>query len=156
MGIMIKVHRKTRSISLMTYLTLHFKFGKSVYELKEKQPKQDCDLSSIDDTFGRYFDILDCGVLVELHARQDEAKQDEIHALFTKCMLDLKAAHFSFFLYGSVAWERKRKVWLSDQLLSFLGLEESLKCIDCFDDPSFCCKHPYCQQQALNFLKGMG
>ena len=129
---------------------------RSSYKSKEKRSKLEFDASYIDDAFGTYFEILDCGVLAELYAGQDKAKQNEMHALFTKGMLDLKATGFPFFLYGSVAWERKRKVWLSDRLLSVLGLEESHKCIDCFDDLSSSCQHPCCQQRALNFLERCG
>ena len=129
---------------------------RTVYKSKEKRPRQDFDSSYVDDAFSTYFEILDCGVLAELYAGQDEAKQNEMHAFFTKGMLDLKATGFPFFLYGSVAWERKRKVWLSDRLLSFLSLEGSHKCTDCFDDLSSLCQHPCCQQRALNFLERCG
>ena len=68
-----------------------------------------------------------------------------MHELYTSRLLELQKMSVPYFLYGSVAWERKRRVWLSDQLMEFLGC--------CFEDLSSICSHPCCQERALNFLK---
>ena len=131
-----------------------FQLRRKYYKSNKKRSKKNAHISC--KLFEKLFDILDCGLLAELYTGKDKQKQQELMTLFTNGLADLEKAGFTYFMYGSLAWERKRKVWLSDPLLSFLGEGQDHKCVDCFNDSSMRCKHPCCQQLALNFAERCG
>ena len=97
--------------------------------------------------------MLDFGVLAELYSLSSGQQQCDMQSAYLKGMDELKHAGFPFFLYGTVAWERKRKVWLSDKINSFLE-EDDHQCINCFSTDT--CSHSCCRPQALNFVARCG
>ena len=111
---------------------------RAMYRKKFKRSKSH--IPNVHSPFQKYFEILDYGVLAGLYKNSDQSKQEYMHELYTSGLLELQKMSFPYFLYGSVAWERKRKVWLSDQLVEFLGCESTHS-------------SPCCQQRALNFAE---
>ena len=69
---------------------------------------------------------------------------------------ELKQAGFHFFLYGIVTWERKRKGWLCEKLITLLEEDRPHQCVDCFQDTSSCCSLYCCRQIALSFVERCG
>ena len=122
--IMIQVHQQTGSMCLMQYLNLHFKFDTLFTSPRKSGQSQ----ILIHHAWMMFLALISKFLIVEswLSFMLGKMKQSKMRCmLFTKGMLDLKATGFPFFLYGSVAWERKRKVWLSDRLL-LLGRQGTL------------------------------
>ena len=124
---------------------------------RNKRRRTDSSRNDTSGMFSKYCIALDCGFLAELYQGQNEEKQKNYHEKHLELVDQLKEDGFNFFMYGTVHWERKNKVCLSDDLLQYLLRDEENSaehlCSDCFNDTSVYCDHPCCKQKAKDFAE---
>ena len=95
-------------------------------------------------------------MLAELYGLSNPDQQHAMHASFLTKLDELKQAGVPVFLYGTIAWERKRRVWFSEKCTAFLEEGSPHQCIACFQDTSSCCSHYSCRQLDINFVECFG
>ena len=146
--------KRTRKAVLEAISDFGLQIRRKIY--KEKSSYARAFPFDIRSSFAKLFCCLDCGVLSELYGSSNPDQQRAMHASFLARLDELKQAGFPFFLYGTVAWERKRRVCFSEKLTAFLEEDSPHQCVDCFQDTTSCCSHYCCRQLALNFVERCG
>ena len=106
------VVKSTRKAVLEAISNCGFHIIRNIY--KEKSTHALALPSDIKSCFARIFCCPDFGVFAEVYALSNLDQRCAMHASFLVRLDQLEQAGFPFFLYGTVAWERKRRVWFSE------------------------------------------
>ena len=85
-------------------------------------------------------------------------EKDALHQKFVLGLKKLQASGFRYFLYGTIYWERERKMNLGSSILSHLtSYEEHSDCLSCVNAAKQApCFHPCCQNLVLQMAINCG
>ena len=102
-----------------------------------------------------YFHTLDLGVLSKIFGLNgDVEKETEVKTKYQTEWEKLEQKDFPYFMYGTVAWERTRKLNLPKEYYDVSASEEH-DCGECFNQAREC-NHLCCQSKLVEYASCMG